>query len=458
MATLGPQIVTGSYGNLLKFIDVGEDGVETGQIRISDGKGKQTPLFLATGSAYVSGALSASAEVVFSGLTSNAPGQYVSFDTTTGRLYYSNTSSIVPTNALNATSASYAVTASYAVSAAFAPNDGDWTIGATFMTASGQNSIVIGNKLENGLRNYAQGGWSHAEGADTVASGSYSHAEGRNTSASGEWSHAEGNETLTKANYTHAEGSNTIAHGGGSHAEGSGSISSGSYSHAEGLRSIARGIESHAEGADTLALGNYSHAEGRNTSASGDWSHAEGNETKAVGNFSHAEGYQSHASGEYSHAEGGNGSSQGDYSHAGGLRSTARYDHQTVVGHYNDPTGQDKPDDVFVVGVGTDTNDRQSGLRVRKPEGKVILNQNTVDFNFVFQSSTQQWEEENIPGLYFGEPEVAKATRIVSFYDPSSGFPLYTEQGRIYMQVWNDGLGRYQTMTQQGPNAQFVPD
>jgi hypothetical protein len=52
MATLGPQIVTGSYGNLLKFIDIGEDGVETGQIRISDGKGKQTPLFLATGSAY----------------------------------------------------------------------------------------------------------------------------------------------------------------------------------------------------------------------------------------------------------------------------------------------------------------------------------------------------------------------------------------------------------------------
>jgi hypothetical protein len=58
--------------------------------------------------------LSSSAEVVFSGLTPNAPGQYVSFDTTTGRLYYSATSSIVPTNALNAISASYAVTSSYA--------------------------------------------------------------------------------------------------------------------------------------------------------------------------------------------------------------------------------------------------------------------------------------------------------------------------------------------------------
>ena len=69
MATLGPQIVTGSYGNLLKFSPVGEAGVTTLQVQITDGKGKQTPLFLATGSVYVSGTLSSSAEVVFSGLT-----------------------------------------------------------------------------------------------------------------------------------------------------------------------------------------------------------------------------------------------------------------------------------------------------------------------------------------------------------------------------------------------------
>jgi hypothetical protein len=154
MPTLGPQIVTGSYGNLLKFLPTGEDGVGTGQIRISDGKGKQTPLFLATGSAYVSGTLSSSAEVVFSGLTSTSTlGQYVSFDTTTGRLYYSATSSI-----------QNVVSASYAVSASFAPDDGDWIIGSTFMTASGQDSVYIPNKLEQGNETYAQGNWSHAEG------------------------------------------------------------------------------------------------------------------------------------------------------------------------------------------------------------------------------------------------------------------------------------------------------
>jgi hypothetical protein len=110
MATLGPQIVSQSYGNLLKFLPTGEAGVTTNQVQITDGKGKVTPLHLATGSVLVDSEFTASAEVVFSGLTPNAPGQYVSFDTTTGRLYYSATSSIVPTNALNATSASYAVT------------------------------------------------------------------------------------------------------------------------------------------------------------------------------------------------------------------------------------------------------------------------------------------------------------------------------------------------------------
>jgi hypothetical protein len=100
MATLGPQIVSQSYGNLLKFLPTGEAGVTTLQVQITDGKGKVTPLHLATGSVLVDNEFTASAEVVFSGLTPNAPGQYVSFDTTTGRLYYSATSSIVPTNAL----------------------------------------------------------------------------------------------------------------------------------------------------------------------------------------------------------------------------------------------------------------------------------------------------------------------------------------------------------------------
>lgn len=492
MPTLGPQIVTGSYGNLLKFIDIGEDGVETGQIRISDGKGKPTPLFLATGSAYVSGTLSASAEVVFSGLTSNAPGQYVSFDTSDGRLYYSNTSSIVPTNALNATSASYAVTASYAISAAFAPNDGDWTIGSSYMTASGQTSVYIPNRLENGLRNFAQGNDSHAEGSHSLSSGQFSHAEGRATSASGYGSHAEGVETNSPGAAAHAEGKGTIAgvglgdgdlaHAEGhftkalsfsSHAEGDRTYASASHAHAEGAFTSASGIGSHAEGHTTLASNNYSHAEGKNTIASGYGSHAEGTGSIASNNYSHAEGKKTVASGINSHAEGsltlatnnhahaeGGGtiadgvgshteglltSTTGDYSHVGGVANTTHLAGQTVVGQYNKgnyPNGND----TFVVGTGTglNTGDKADGLKVRVtidsnsiPQGQVIVNQTTDTNRFNPIAS----------GIYLGEPQDPFSSRIIS-----------RPNGTLEIQSHTNSNGDYETMLQSGVSAQFVPD
>lgn len=473
MATLGPQIVSESYGNLLKFLPVGEAGVTTSQVQITDGKGKVTPLQLATGSVYVSGTLSSSAEVVFSGLTSTSTlGQYVSFDTSDGRLYYSNTSSIVPTNALNATSASYAVTASYAVSAAFAPNDGDWTIGSSYMTASGQTSVYIPNRLENGLGNKAVGIESHAEGAFTIANGNYSHAEGRNTSASGLWSHAEGNETVAEGNYSHAEGYQTTAIGNGSHAEGNktyassqahseGYLTSAShnFAHAEGQETKATAYASHAEGGKTLAEGGYSHAEGRNTSASGDWSHAEGNETVASGYYSHAEGASSIAVGNNSHAEGGAtiaggvgshtegwfNSTTGDYSHVGGAYNITNLAGQTVVGQYNKgnyPNGND----TFVVGTGTglNTGDKADGLKVRVtidsnsiPQGQVIVNQTTDTNRFNPIAS----------GIYLGEPQDPFSSRIIS-----------RPNGTLEIQSHTNSNGDYETMLQSGVSAQFVPD
>jgi hypothetical protein len=330
MPTLGPQIVTGSYGNLLKFLPTGEDGVGTGQIRISDGKGKPTPLFLATGSAYVSGTLSSSAEVVFSGLTPNAPGQYVSFDTTTGRLYYSTTSSIQ-----NVVSASYAVTASYALNA----EDGDWTIGSSYMTASGQDSVYIPNKLEQGNNNVASGDYSHAQGEQNLASGNHSHAEGTfNTSSGiqshvegsgnvsfGATSHAEGVFTFASGNVSHTEGQGTLAIGNVSHTEGQGTLAIGNVSHAEGYYTTASGFGSHTEGEYTRTdvLADYAHAEGQYTLAFQDYAHAEGQYTTASGVGSHAEGYQTRATSGNSHAEGGNTWAQGGTSHAEGYYTTS---------------------------------------------------------------------------------------------------------------------------------------
>ena len=41
--------------------------------------------------------------------------------------------------------------------------DGDWTIGSTFMTASGTDSIYVPNKVQMGLNTEAAGDKSHAQ-------------------------------------------------------------------------------------------------------------------------------------------------------------------------------------------------------------------------------------------------------------------------------------------------------
>jgi hypothetical protein len=479
MATLGPQIVSQSYGNLLKFLPTGEAGVTTNQVQITDGKGKVTPLHLATGSVLVDSEFTASAEVVFSGLTPNAPGQYVSFDTTTGRLYYSATSSIVPTNALNATSASYAVTASYAVSASYAPDDGDWIIGSTFMTASGQENVYIPNSLRQGqdtttTNNYAHAEgreteaavWAHAEGWQSKATGNASHAEGQYTTASGSYSHAEGHNTLTVFDYSHAEGSFTTASGVASHAEGYGTKTSANYSHAEGLGSRTFGDYSHAEGIGTITLttASYSHAEGYYTTASGDASHAEGSRTFTPGDYSHAEGKESIASGIASHAEGhvtvafgffahseGNKTlAQNTGAHTGGQHTTSSRDYQTVVGQYNVgnyPNGND----TFVVGTGADNNTREDAFKVRANTHEVILRQQPG--NFVSVNLGSEYIPDNLnngAGLYFGEPDSFGSTRVVSSNIQNSNVP------GIAIQFYNGTF--YQNTISSLGGTTFIPN
>lgn len=108
----------------------------------------------------------------------------------------------------------------------------------------------------------------------------------------------------TVGGYSTAEGIDTVASGYISHTEGSITVASGAASHAEGSQTVASGDHSHAEGIGTKALEAASHAEGANTTASGDYSHAEGHETEASGSYSHAEGRRTTASGPCSHAEG----------------------------------------------------------------------------------------------------------------------------------------------------------
>lgn len=416
MANLGPQIVQDSFGGLLKFETAGNTGITTGKLRITDGSGKETPLFLATSSVHIESEFTASSDVVLSGLSTTAQGHYVSIDSTTGRLHYSATSSIQ-----NVVSSSYALTASYAMNA----DDGDWTIGTTFMTASGTDSIYVPNKVQMGLDTEATGDKSHAQGHNSRATGNFSHAEGLGALADGTWSHAEGYQTTASGNFAHAEGQKTKA--------------IGTAAHAEGLLTYASS-EAHAEGYNTTASFNFAHSEGQDTQASAYASHAEGVSTWARGEYSHAEGVNTEARGMWSHAAGDATTALGAGSHVNGYNTTAIRDYQTVVGKYNKK--QYDYDDVFVVGTGIQ-GDESDGFKVRAPYGQAILNQR-VSSGYPNALISLL---DTLPGLHFGEPMDEGSVRIHSL--------INNNQGTLYIQEHN-GVN-YNNMLVATNDAVFEP-
>ena len=106
------------------------------------------------------------------------------------------------------------------------------------------------------------------------------------------------------------------------------------------------------------ASGNYSHAEGSGTEASGSKAHAEGNSTHAKGMNSHTEGSLTYATNSNSHAEGTATRASGISSHSSGSYTISSQENEFVIGTYNiDETGQ-TTNKLFVIGNGTDTNNR----------------------------------------------------------------------------------------------------
>ena len=116
-------------------------------------------------------------------------------------------------------------------------------------------------------------------------------------------------------------------------------FSLGAYSVAEGYDTIANGKYAHAEGQETMSSGESAHAEGYGSIASGNCSNARGRYTKATGANSTAQGIRSAAIGSNSFA-GGNGCIAGHTnSIAHGLENITSEENQTVIGRYNDPSG-----------------------------------------------------------------------------------------------------------------------
>ena len=128
---------------------------------------------------------------------------------------------------------------------------------------------------------------------------------------------------------------------------------------AEGAETTASGANAHAEGGQTTASGEHSHSEGFRTTASSGYSHAEGAGTKASNTASHAEGQDTTASGQASHAEGRGSVASGNYSHASGRGTRATNEGSHAVGRWNDDG-----DAFFVVGDGTNDNQRHDAFKV----------------------------------------------------------------------------------------------
>lgn len=121
----------------------------------------------------------------------------------------------------------------------------------------------------------------------------------------------------------------------------------------------------HAEGRKNLVASMYSHAEGYMTEALGYCSHTEGNSTKATGNQAHASGYLTVASGTQSYAAGWLSEAKCNRSFALGQRTIAGSDCQLAIGRCN--TDDNTPGylhNIFIVGNGTDANNRANVFRI----------------------------------------------------------------------------------------------
>lgn len=226
----------------------------------------------------------------------------------------------------------------------------------TFTTAPASDSeIIIKYELYStniaeakaytlGLRkaNSPIGAVSMAEGVNTIASGAYSHVEGRASKAIGYYSHAEGHNTTAQNESCHAEGYSTFA--------SSSRVQDGA-AHAEGYETQAKALAGHAEGYRTIAgdggLTNIGcHAEGANTQAYLIGAHAEGR-----GSIANERG--AHAQNEYTIASKEAQTALGTYNLEDTSTTTTHPSSASAYGQY-----------AFIVGNGTDDNDRSNALTV----------------------------------------------------------------------------------------------
>lgn len=254
----------------------------------------------------------------------------------------------------------------------------DWTAGLHFLqtTITYSGGTINFDATEFMAVPYAK----HAQTAETAAnvfSGDYNDLTNQPTTI------PTGLEQITEGSSTgwRLVGGNPAKYGNiGSHAvDLSESILNSSTRGATGLNSTAMGYEttasenlSTAMGYRTIASGNTSTAMGDATTASGYTSTAMGGFTTASGDNSIAMGTLTTASGDNSTAMGASTTASGIVSTAMGLRTTAPSFAETAIGRHNtdytpnSATSWDSADRLFVIGNGTNTDNKNNALTVLK--------------------------------------------------------------------------------------------
>ena len=215
-----------------------------------------------------------SGSVYIPGLPSTPQSNVLTYDTATGKLYFTASSAFggnvdtsifvlnSQTSSMNVLSSSYASTASYALNtqtidtgsfvtnsqtSSFVQNSQTSSFVTNDQTGSFVTYLQTGSFATTGSNNFSGSQTitgSLSQGLDTIVSGSYSHAEGSITKAIGDYSHAEGDNTQAVGNYSHAEGQETIALGQYSHAEGFNTIASANHQHVQGQYNVTSSVQS----------------------------------------------------------------------------------------------------------------------------------------------------------------------------------------------------------------------
>ncbi|MEM9886568.1 MAG: tail fiber protein [Bacteroidota bacterium] len=196
---------------------------------------------------------------------------------------------------------------------------------------------------------------------------------------------------------TKATASSSVAIGPGSTATDRFAISIGSFNEASGNNSNAFGHNNSASGNNSNAFGSvntasasFSSAFGIFSEASGTTSMAFGYQAKAEGSSSTALGYLATASGFGAYALGFGSNAKGYFSATLGRQTNAYSFGEIATGIFNteytpiDTTAFAAEDRLFVVGNGTDANNRSDALRIYKNGNMELFGTLTIDSSYTF--------------------------------------------------------------------------